>query len=45
MSVLSPLVLDHAMVFQASGCAMAVVETASGDVLDVNAAWLKDTGR
>ena len=45
MSALRPLVLDHAVVFQASGCGMAVVDAESGRVLDVNAAWLKDTGR
>ena len=39
-----PLVLDHALVFQASGCGMALVDAESGQVLDVNAAWLRDTG-
>ncbi len=45
MPAVRPLVLDHALVFQASGCGMAVVEADSGRVLDVNAAWLKDAGQ
>ena len=45
MSPHRPVFLDHARVFQASGCGMALVMAGNGHVLDVNEAWLAATGQ
>jgi PAS domain S-box-containing protein len=39
-----PLMLDYALVFHSAGNAMAIAEYSSGRIIDVNAAWIRDTG-